>query len=334
MRTKLIFFGNLIFGFLLLSIILWLYGGPALLVLARDPSLALILAFAVALVASITSLSWRWGYLLAGLNESLSLHKLVAYRSGAHTLAILIPSGKLGGDPLRAWLAIRAGVSPPTSIASVAVDRTQEIGSTAPFSLIFAALLIQADVPHVERALITVGVGVLGLAAGVTLSLRRLRRGAGLISALIRSTRLNRINFIRSHSDIIETSETSLLRLSQQSQRMIIAFVMGLFANLVVILEFAFLLSAFDLPANTTAIAAALFATGAAHLLPIPASVGVLEGAQIWIFGMLGYPADIGLAVGLAARLRELLWMLPGVIYLIASPLTDGSLGNGKASSL
>ena len=158
------------FGFLLLGFILWLYGGPALLVLARDPSLALILAFVVALLASITSLSWRWGYLLAGLNESLSLHKLIAYRSGAHTLAILIPSGKLGGDPLRAWLAIRAGVSPPASIASVAVDRTQEIGSTAPFSLIFAALLIQADVPHVERALFTVGMGVLGLAAGVALS--------------------------------------------------------------------------------------------------------------------------------------------------------------------
>ena len=49
--------------------------------------------------------------------------------------------------------------------------------------------------------------------------------------------------------------------------------------------------------------------------------IGVLEGAQVWIFGMLGYPTEVGLAVGLAVRLRELLWMAPGVVFLMVSGL-------------
>ena len=66
---------------------------------------------------------------------------------------------------------------------------------------------------------------------------------------------------------------------------------------------------------------AAIFATGAAHMLPIPAGIGVLEGANMWLFQMLGYPTEVGLAVGLAARLRELIWMLPGVAFLLAGSL-------------
>ena len=77
-----------------------------------------------------------------------------------------------------------------------------------------------------------------------------------------------------------------------------------------------------DLPAGPTALAAAIFATGAAHMLPVPAGIGVLEGAQMWIFTTLGYSADVGLAVGLAVRLRDLVWMLPGLLYLSGRSLT------------
>jgi hypothetical protein len=48
----------------------------------------------------------------------------------------------------------------------------------------------------------------------------------------------------------------------------------------------------------------------------VPAGVGVLEGAQMVLFGALGHPAEVGLAVGLVVRLRELVWILPGIVYL------------------
>lgn len=333
MRAAILFVLNLVLGLLLLGFVLWRYGKPAVQILGADPSAPLLLAFLATTAMTIACLSWRWGYLLGGLGQTLPWLRLALFRSGAHTLAVLIPSGKLGGDPLRVLLAVRSGVPLGPGVASVAVDRTQEIGSTAPFSLIFAALLVQADIPHIERALITVAIGTAGLGAGIFFAVRRLRRGAGLVSALVRATRMDRLSFVKSQFEIIEASERSTLELAEQTRRMVVAFSAGLVANLLVVAEFGLLLLAFDLPSDTTAIAAALFATGAAHLLPVPGGVGVLEGAQMWLFGMLGYPPDVGLAVGLAVRLRELVWMLPGVIYMLGRSLKSPEAGTKETQT-
>src|SRR5439155_24786752 len=117
-------------------------------------------------------------------------------------------------------------------------------------------------------------------------------------------------------------------RLIAQPQRMARAFALGLAANLLVLGEYALLLAAFGLPSGPVAVVAAVFATGAAHSLPIPAAVGALEGAELWLFGMLGHPPAVGLAVGLVVRLREVAWIVPGILYLMmrAPGLTRGAL--------
>ena len=323
MRARIVFFGNLGLGLGLLGFMLWRYGRPALEILGANPSFPLLFLFAIVAALSLSCLSWRWGYLLSGLTPPPSLLRLILYRSTAHSVALFIPSGKMGGDPLRIWFLIRSGTRTDAAVGSVAVDRAQEIGSTAPFSLMFAALLLQAEIPHLDRAFVIVCIGSLGLIGGIFLAVRRLKKGTGLVSALLRSTRLNRLSFIQAQSQWIEKSEAAILALSAQRKRMGFAFVAGIVANLIVVVEFAVLLQAFGLPSDITAVAAALFATGAAHLLPIPAGVGVLEGAQVWIFGMLGYPPDVGMAVGLAIRLREVAWILPGIIYLLLRPIKN-----------
>jgi uncharacterized protein (TIRG00374 family) len=325
-RAKPIFIGNLLIGAGLLAFVLWNYGGPALGILGAAPSAPLLVGFLAAVFSTLVCLSWRWGYILSGLDGAPSLLRLTLYRSAAHCLAVLVPSGKLGGDPLRAWLAARDRVGAGKAIASVAVDRTIEMASTAPFSLLFAALLLQHGIPQLERVVVAVGVGTIGLAVGIFVAVRRLRRGAGLVTPLVLSMRLDRFHFVDRQLDVMADSEASAARLVEQSRRMLGAFVAGLVANLLVIGEFFLLLSAFGLPTDPIAIVAAIFATGAAHMLPIPAGIGVLEGATMWLFQLLGYSADVGLAVGLAARLRELIWMLPGVTYLLARSL-GSSLG-------
>ncbi len=326
MRAKPIFIGNLLIGAGLLAFVLWNYGGPALGILGATPSAPLLVGFLAAVFSTLVCLSWRWAYILSGLDGAPSLLRLTLYRSAAHCLAVLVPSGKLGGDPLRAWLAARDRVGPGKAIASVAVDRTIEMASTAPFSLLFGALLLQHGIPQLERAMVAVSVGTFGLAVGIFVAVRRLRRGAGLVTPLVLSMRLDRFRFVDRQLDVMADSEASAARLVKQSRRMLGAFVAGLVANLLVIGEFFLLLSAFGLPTEPIAIVAAIFATGAAHMLPIPAGIGVLEGATMWLFQLLGYSADVGLAVGLAVRLRELIWMLPGVTYLMARSL-GSSLG-------
>jgi uncharacterized protein (TIRG00374 family) len=320
-KARILFWGNLALGVALLSFMLRVYGGPALDVLRTDPSLPLMATFLGVVAATLTCLSYRWGFILRGLSRPPALATLTLQRSAAHSLAVLVPSGKIAGDPLRAWLATRVGVPSGDAIASVAVDRTLEIGSSAPFSVVFAALLLQHGIPELQSALVTILIGSVGLVIGVALAVRRLRSGTGLVSALVRRASAQRGELMHSQMDLIECAETAAVRLVDQPRRMFAAFSVGLMANLLVIAEFACLLAAFGLPLDTIAVVAAIFATGAAHMLPIPAGVGVLEGAQVWVFGMLGYPIDVGLAVGLAVRFRELIWMAPGLLYLLLRSL-------------
>jgi uncharacterized membrane protein YbhN (UPF0104 family) len=186
-------------------------------------------------------------------------------------------------------------------------------------------LLLQQGVPALERAAVTVSVGAVGLGVGVAAAVFRLRHGAGLITALVRRAGLGRFRIVDAQMDVLHASEDAAAALVGQAPRMFGAFVVGLLANLLVIAEFALLLSALGLPNDPIAIVAALFATAAAHMIPVPAGIGVLEGTQIWLFSMLGHSAEVGLAVGLAVRLRELIWMLPGLLYMLT-----GSLGASR----
>ena len=180
-KSKLVFWGNLAIGSAILALMLRAYGAQALEILTLQVSPVAVAAFVVAAGSSLVCLAWRWGYILAGLSQPLGLPLLTLYRSVAHSLAVLIPSAKLAGDPLRIWLAARAGVPPAHSIASTAVDRTLEIGASVPFSILFATLLLQHGVPQLERALVTVTVASAALILGVAMALRRAaqRRGTG-----------------------------------------------------------------------------------------------------------------------------------------------------------
>src|SRR5207244_2402007 len=109
---------------------------------------------------------------------------LVGYRAAAQSLPSRIPTGKLGGEPLRTLLLARGGVGGAPAIAAVAVDRTLEMGAAAAFACAYALVLLRRGVPALEGALVTVSLGAAALALGVTVTVGRLRRGAGLVTAL------------------------------------------------------------------------------------------------------------------------------------------------------
>ena len=312
MRTAVILGTNFLVGAAALAWVLVRYGVPALELLASGPRLGLLALFPFVVAASFTAYAWRWKVLLAGLDARPRLAALVGYRAAGQSLSSLIPSGKLGGEPLRTLLLARGGVGGAPAIAAVAVDRT----------------LLRRGVPALEGAHVTVSLGAAALALGVTVTVGRLRRGAGLVTALARSSGLTRLAIVRQQMDVLGAAEEEAARLIAQPRRIARAFALGLLANLLVLAEYALLLAAFGLPSGPVAVVAAVFATGAAHSLPVPAAVGALEGAELWLFGMLGHPPAVGLAVGLAVRLREVAWVVPGILYLMlrGPGLTRGAL--------
>lgn len=61
---------------------------------------------------------------------------------------------------------------------------------------------------------------------------------------------------------------------------------------------------------------AALGCVVLAHALPVPASLGALEGAQAVVFDLAGSSAGLMLVAVAVARLRDLVWTIPGALYL------------------
>jgi uncharacterized protein (TIRG00374 family) len=317
-RAAVVLGTNLIVGIAALGWALHRFGEPALSLLARAPSAPLLAAFALAIAGGFAACAARWRLLLAGLGSHVPLGQLTACRAAGHSLSTLIPSARLGGEPLRAYLAVQYGVPAPRALASVAIDRTLEMGGGSVFAAVFGIVLVQQGVPALRGAMVTLSAAAVGLAVGVVFMVRRLRRGQGVVTALASGTGLDRFGPLRARMAAVGAAEGDLAALVAQPRRVGLAFALSVAAHLLVLIEYWLLLSAFGLPSGPLAVVAAIFATGAVHSMPVPAGIGVLEGSQLWLFSMLGYPAEVGFAVGLAVRLRELLWAVPGLGYLLS----------------
>jgi uncharacterized membrane protein YbhN (UPF0104 family) len=296
-------------------------GGPALAVLAARPSATGLAAFAAVLAAGFVLFALRWRILLGGVGVPAGLGRLAVFRAAGQSLSSLVPSGKLGGEPLRAWLLVADGLEVAPVVASVAVDRILEVAASTAFACLFAAVLVRAGIPRLGGALFTLGLAGAALAAGLGVAAYRLSRGRGIVTAMLRAAALDRLPPVRDRLDTLAAVEAAAGRLLAAPVRLGGALAVGVGANLLLLVEYHVLLAALGLPAGPLAVVAAAFASGAAHTLPVPAAIGVLEGGALWLFTSLGYPGRIGLAVGLAARLREVLLVLPGLVYLLGRTL-------------
>jgi uncharacterized protein (TIRG00374 family) len=330
-RPAVILGTNLAVGSAALAWVLHRFGGAALQVLVARPAPAVLAAFLVAVAACLAGYALRWRMVLGALGLVSPLGALTVYRAAGQSVSTLVPSAKLGGEPVRAWLLLRDRVPAAGVIASVVVDRILDMGASAGFVFLFAAVLVRRGVPELEGAFVSVTVGVVAVVLGVAVAVRRLRRGAGVVTAIARSTGLDRLRVVERQMGVLAGAEECAARLVAQPGQLGRAFAVGIGVNLLVLVEYWLLLRAFGLPAGPLAVVAAIFATGAAHSVPVPAGVGVLEGAQMFVFGTLGHPPEVGLAVGLAVRLRELVWVLPGLVYLLACGVT-GALAREAAA--
>jgi len=312
-RPALFLGSNLLVAGGLLAWLAWQHGRPALAVLGASPDALGLIAAAGAAALALAALALRWHVLLAGFAGRTSLSRLVAFRAAGQAVGAVVPSARLAGDPLRIWLLARARTPPPVAIASVAIDRALELGSSAGFTVFFALVLVRQHIPALQGAVTAGMLGGVAVLVGLVVTAVRLRRHAGLVTALLRAVRLDRLRLVRSQMRLLEDAEAVAQALVDQPRRLARAFGVGVLSNALTPLEYWLLLSAFGLPSEPVAVVGAVFATGAAHSMPVPAGVGVLEGAQVGLFVLLGFPPDVGMAVGLAVRLRELFWVAPGL---------------------
>lgn len=286
------------------------------------------LALCIAIEAVIfTGYAIRWGWVLHAAGGHASFGRLLGARLAGVAAGALTPGAKVGGEPLRALLLAEVGVPAGPAIASVIVDRGLELLANVAFAGGYCALFALRDAAGARRVVPVVIASGLALTAAALVLRDRVGRGAGLVPERF----LPALERLGGTKELLASTEDSLRAILFGRRRLLIGvLVTALALNALVFAEYAALLAAFDARATLPELAGVLLGVGIAHALPVPGSIGALEGAQAAFARAAGGGAALAVKAATAARLRDLLWTTPGMLWLVTG--AGGGSGGPRRS--
>jgi uncharacterized protein (TIRG00374 family) len=232
----------------------------------------------------------------------------------------LTPLANLGGEPLKAYLLRQQS---PTSrgLASVVINKTAQVFTGLAFTAVGLSLVIfYWELPQAVPLAVKGGLATLFIAAAL-LVLMVWRKQRHLFSSLLGFVRRLGIRL-----DVVERRVAKAVRIDEnissfyRQNKLRFALVMAFHAcgwllgacETWVILrglgegvdfEIAFLIT------SLTVIINSLF-------FFMPSNIGVLEGGQVFLFLTLGLDPTVGLSLGIVKRMRKILWISIGWLFL------------------
>lgn len=253
---------------------------------------------------------WRVISIPAGAQRPLrSYLELRWVREGVNNL---LPLAQIGGEFVSARLLQLQGVRLGPAVAGTLADLLVEIKTQILFTVLGLALLVSyAGHSRLSRLL---GIGLLGASLFVAILVIALR--AGLAMALERGVlRLGRAFGWPSTVDIrglhvgLQACYRAPRSLALAAAWHLLSWVLG-GLEVWLILHFFRHDVGFGVALTIESLGQAAKALGFA----IPGAVGVQEGGYVLIFAGLGLAPDLGLALSLAKRIREVIWGVPALI--------------------
>ncbi len=257
-----------------------------------------------------------WRAILAGDGRAPGFGRLFVARMAGHAVSYLTPSAYLGGEAARTFLV--DGVNRKTVLASVVVDTTLEILTTALFTLGGIAFIsIRSSLPVSARLGLTAS--MIAAIAGLLFLIRSQRRGMflGLIDLLGRMG--FRPRFIERNRDKIREVDARISDFYARGPRAVgrifalNTLLLGLWVA-EVHLTLAFL-GAPDLTVPKSFLAVTMGAVGL--ILPTtPASLGTYEAINLAVFAGLGWSAGLSMSLALVRRSLSLFWAGFGLVAI------------------
>ena len=257
------------------------------------------------------ALSWRLLF-APGRGPGLAQSLLANWMGSA--VNSLLPVANIGGEVVRARQIMRHGVAGSAAGASVIVDKTVQALTVLIWGLIGLALLVghtgDREViagASVGFALFAAGVagffavqrlGVFGPAARAAAAITNRAYWRGLAGSAAELDHAIRATYARLGRFAGASAVKLATRLVLATELSVAAFLMGQHIPLV---------DAFVIRSLAVTARAAAFA--------IPSGLGAQEGVFVAVGALLGYPADLMLAVSLATRVREIVPYLPGLAF-------------------
>lgn len=301
-------------GFLLFFWLIWQAGPRLILDTLERVQIRWLPVYVASFFLIATGIAFRWRMVLRALGVSVPLSSLLSMWFAGVTVSSVTTGAKLGGDPLRAFLLVKRPVPPGPAVASVIIDRAIELLANLSFAVVYCTLFATRNQALGEQLLLAVVLGGLSFFAVGIYLVRRLGRGGSLMRGRF-ARMLERLG--ATPEALIDIEDSLRLLLFQRRSQMgwIIGF--ALFLNALIFLEFTIAFQVFAASPTLPELAGAIMGVGLAHALPIPGSVGALEGAQAAIFSFQGSGTGLAVTAAIVARSRDLFRALPGAVLMV-----------------
>ncbi len=273
-------------------------------------------------LATVVLHAFRWQMILRRLGTDVPLARLTRLWLAARAVGAVVPSGTLGGEPVRVRLLTANGMTGARAAGAVALDRALELAGNMIVGplCIAGAIALGAAGPGTAMAIAAVGalVGllVLGLVyargmhgrpalvplLGPLLPLVPRRWKEPLVQHTVRADAALR-DTLATHPGLVPTGIGVSLAIEA----------LHLF-------ELAALFAVFALAVPLPLLLLSSMGIGIAHAVPVTAALGTLEATQIGLFAVGGEPLATGIGVAVALRLAETFWILVGLGCLALAP--------------
>jgi putative membrane protein len=290
--------------------LVWAIGfGPVMDAIARAGlgGLAILCLFAL-LVFALLAAAW---IVLLPKAERLDFRGFFLARLVRDSIAEISPFSPVGGMVAAARLMILRGMSGGYAAASVAADATTEVMAQVAFLAFGIALGVAhfrnlaSTGPVIEAMVTTLLLAIPGIAVLILLQ----KKGAGLAERMAGRFFPGSGNGISFH-DAIHALYDSPARLAGSSSLHLLAWVASGVVTFV-----AFRLVGGHISFTDALALEALLCTLRSVAAFVPAALGVQEAGYAMLAPLFGLPAELGLAVSLLKRAREIVIGIPSLIY-------------------
>jgi len=276
---------------------------PKLLIAYLCVSFLIMLLFAV-----------RWRFVLKTLGYNVPFMDVFGFRVIEYGISYITPSGKAGGEPVRAALLMKRGISFKEGLSTVFADKTIELSVSLLFFIfgILTLALGYALPAGLNIILILVSLILLFL---IWKFYSRVLRGKTVFVALYRFLHLDRIKFMAKYQQAIVEFEQPIIKFyTEKRKAFFIALSLSIMILCLSLVEYKLVLLMLGIDAPLSTIFMVLSVVGIAFLVPVPMGLGSLEAFQVALFSVLGIGSASGIGLAMITRARDLLWVMVAVI--------------------
>ena len=305
--------------FLKLLLLLMGLGLLAGLVIANQPAeifasmvrlswrLGILLCFPVSLVMVFDTLGWRYAF----VRDQVAFTTLGWVRLAGEAFNVATPTAALGGEAIKAWLL--HGVVPlDESVPSIVVAKTTIVIGQGLFLLVGVVLAWSSGLAEslLWAMLVLLALEIIGLGGFIVAQTRGMFEGGRRLLERLGIRALGQGHTARR----VDRGLASFYR--REPRRLLLSIFFHFVAWALGTIEAYLILHFLGIDVSLT-IAAVIeaFGTGVRFVtFMIPGSLGALEGGYVATFVALGLSPAAGVSFGLTRRLRELVWVLAGLI--------------------